>query len=324
MKQPKSTADKALPALLIAFFAGTSGAFADELLDAPSSQGNYLLFPAEVQQERIDLQKTDRWRDMKPAQRRAALKEIDKNFLERNTPVKPANDSAAAPIAPKEQRSPEGVALGEVETRDWGVVTTPQHRRTGASLVLRGTVRPGEVVMLRAPVDGKLERAPSPVHVWVSRRKPVMSVLPAELAAILSSPQTTPTEEILSRWKDMFRPTPIRCPKDCMVLSYRIQPGGSVHQGDVVAQAATSLILEAEVDSRVAPEPEAWRSSKIVFWLLTDPAVRWETSVTDALDNRLFCRLPSGLNLPPGAKWEGRLKTFAATQNSWTSRNETE
>src|SRR5581483_7302480 len=63
MKQPKSTADKALPALLIAFFAGTSGAFADELLDAPSSQGNYLLFPAEVQQERIDLQKTDRWRD---------------------------------------------------------------------------------------------------------------------------------------------------------------------------------------------------------------------------------------------------------------------
>jgi len=328
MKQRQSTVLEAIAAIGAILLSATSAASADELLDAPSSQGNYLLFPAEVQQERLELQQSDQWRDLKPAQRQQALKDIDRNFLNRKRPAAPAKAARhpiePSAIAPAEEKPRPGASLGDVsnasgpaspaETRDWAVVSSRDQRPARSSLVLSGTVRAGDLIQLKAPVDGKLEKTPAPIHAWISRRKPVLTVLPAELAAMLSTRQNTTKEEILERWQDTFRPSSVRCPKDCMILSYKIQPGGTVHQDDVVAEAATSLKLEAEISSGLVPEGQGWRSWRLVFWLVTDPGTRWEAEVTDVMDGKLCCRLPSKLELIPGAKWEGRLKNSATTQ----------
>ena len=198
-------------------------ASADDLLDAPAST-SYQLYPSEVQDERLELQRSERWRGMSTRERVAALRAIDRKYLKPDAPQKETRASLRSaeprPLAP---RASKAKSHARAKTRKALAKDPPDTLRDAPAS------RPGPS-SFDEPMIVTREARPNP-----------------------AAPQ--PTFEELTVISDLERPT--RSGWDADHPARRERRGGTSVEPSLrgVVRPGESFVLRAPVDGKLENEP---------------------------------------------------------------------
>ncbi len=178
---------------------------------------------------------------------------------------------------------------------------------------LTGTVVAEDVVRLRAAVEGRVEDLDVSTAAWFAAGKPLGHLANKEVAAILDSHNTTESGVLEDRWKRVYQPTPIVCPKDCYVLRVFIKNREWLKSKSLLAEAAQKLVLVG----RVRPEDARWikDGQEFQFWAVGNPMKKFTARITHYVLDIQGQKVDPGGSfsvtfspahfLPPGTEWEG-------------------
>lgn len=301
-------------------------------------------FPSDVQQKRIELQRSERWKTLSEKQRKKALKAIDDEYtgarrrrsddlrdaylprpvstkpsplpMEVMRPVKGNDGELLASASSSIVRPP-----ADLDSPVW-IETLPARRvsRFPSEVLVTGTVRSAGNVKITAPADGTIDRTLAEPNTWVRRRKPLAMIVSPEMLALLQVERTTTHEAVFERWGETFKPTAVECPSDCFVTAVKTKPGAQVKRGDVLFEIAGSVTIEGTYPVNALPEHA--HGLRLEVWLDSDPDVRWRAKIVDIFDGNITIRLPSGVHFPEGASWHGRLTTASSRWSRWFGGDE--
>jgi hypothetical protein len=185
-----------------------------------------------------------------------------------------------------------------------------------------GTVRAEDVFRIRSTIEGRIERVRAKELRWAGPRDELGRMLTLELAAMMDARATTPSQTLEERWKRVYRPTKLFCPKRCFVTKVFAREGKVVKPNALLIEAAGKLRLVG----RVRPGDAQWiREGQLVkYWPKSDPKKRIQGRVEKfVLDvqgetvepgGTFTILLDPGHYLDPGTEWEGEI-TIVAKKN---------
>lgn len=178
-----------------------------------------------------------------------------------------------------------------------------------------GTVVPEDLIRLKATIDGRVEDVFVSTWSWARSGEPLGHLANKEMAALLDAHSTTEKGVLEERWRQVYQPTAIGCPRDCFVMRAFVKPKEWLKARALLFEAAQGLRLVA----RVRPEDVKWiRDGQTVeFWDVRHPARKLkgqvEHFVLDVQGERVS---PGGTfwiegtpdrYLPPDTQWEGQI-----------------
>lgn len=178
---------------------------------------------------------------------------------------------------------------------------------------VRGTVVARDVVRLKSTIDGRVEDVLVSTYSWAADDAPLGHLANQEMAAILDNHGSTNKGVMEDRWKSVYAPTPIECPRDCFVLRRFVETRDWVKPRALLFEAALSLQLVA----RVRPEDIQWvrDGQTLEYWSTDDPSTKLRGRVThyvidiqgEKVDpgGTFTVELRPDSYLPPGTEWEG-------------------
>ncbi len=180
---------------------------------------------------------------------------------------------------------------------------------------VNGTVVPADIVRLKATIDGRVEDILTPDGGWAYAGHPIGHLANREMAALLDAHQTTEKGVLEQRWREVYQPTEIMCPRDCYLMRTYVKPRDWVRARALLFEAAQELRLVA----RVRPEDAQWihDGQKVVFWDARHQERKQMGAVTHFLLDVQGERAAPGATfyiegtpqvfLPPGTQWEGEI-----------------
>lgn len=197
----------------------------------------------------------------------------------------------------------------------WASAEQPLDVRRG-DLTIRvrvtGTVVVTDTIRLKSAIEGRVEDILASTYAWKLAGEPLGHLANKEMAAILDSRTTTERGVVVERWREVYAPTPIRCPSDCFLLRTFVKPKEWIKPKAVLFEACRLRLV-----GRVRPEDAQWvkDGQRLEFWAVEDPSRRLETRVANyVLDFQGEKVDPGGTftmemgpvqYLDPGTEWEG-------------------
>jgi predicted RNA-binding protein len=178
-----------------------------------------------------------------------------------------------------------------------------------------GTVVTEDVIRLKATIDGRVEDVFVSTGSWALSDQPLGHLANKEMAALLDAHSTTEKGVLEERWRQVYQPTAINCPRDCYVLRSFVKPKEWLKARALLFEAAQGLRLVA----RVRPEDVKWihDGQAVEFWDVGDPSRKLKGQVEHfVLDVQGERVAPGGTfwiegtpdrYLPPGTQWEGQI-----------------
>ncbi len=168
----------------------------------------------------------------------------------------------------------------------------------------QGVVVTDDLLRLKSSIEGRVEAVSSSTGVWAGPEAPLGVLLDQDLAALMDTRQTTPSEVLQERWRKIYRPAEIRCPADCFILHAYAKPKRWVQPGALLFEVAKTLRLEGAVD----PGDLRWLEAGqlLEYWPVGNPSRR-ETVTLEAVRPALRAPLSRRRYLDPGTRWEGRI-----------------
>ncbi|MFA5140828.1 MAG: hypothetical protein WC728_16500 [Elusimicrobiota bacterium] len=219
----------------------------------------------------------------------------------RNEPaVKTSSSPATEPSAPAEKTD-----TSKVSEISRGVIRVLVHTD--------GTVRAEDVFRLHSTIEGRVEQIDVSSFTWVRRNRPLLHVLPKEMAAIMDTKAPTPGQIIEERWERYYKPKPVDCASECFILKIFAREKTWVQPQTLLVEAARKLRLIG----RIRPGESQWikKGQLITFWAKAAPKERHQSRVDSfKLDiqgqrvdpgGTLTVLLNRGRYLDPGTEWEG-------------------
>lgn len=192
-----------------------------------------------------------------------------------------------------------------------------QVRRGDLKVVVRvrGTVVAADTVRLKSSIEGRVEDLTASTYTWVVNGAPLGYLANREMAAILDSRTTTETDVVKERWRQVYAPTPIRCPYDCFVLRRFVKNKEWIKPKALLFETSRLHLV-----GRVRPQEAHWiRDGQLLeFWAVDDPARKLTATIQRyTLDIQGEKVEPGGSftvtlgpknSLDPGTEWEGLIQ----------------
>jgi membrane fusion protein, macrolide-specific efflux system len=128
------------------------------------------------------------------------------------------------------------------------LTVVPVERRD-ISRVIRatGTVEPRDLVPVRAPVLGRIDKAIAEVGQRVKAGEVLAKMSSADRAAVLDEALSQGTT-VYKRWAKFYQPTSVVAPVGGLIISRDAVEGQTVRLGDSLFTIADELIVRAQVD----------------------------------------------------------------------------
>lgn len=176
-----------------------------------------------------------------------------------------------------------------------------------------GTVVAEDVFRLKSSIDGRVEAVLASTHSWAGPDTPLALLIDNQLAALIDSRQTTPTEVLEKRWQEVYQPSRVRCLDECFVLAVFARPKKRVLPQAVLFEAAGSIRLKG----RVRPQDRHLirEGQRVDFWPVSDPKFRQRAKIQSFIldvqgqkvdsGGTFTARLDPKNYLDPGTEWEG-------------------
>lgn len=180
---------------------------------------------------------------------------------------------------------------------------------------VHGTVVARDIIRLKSTIDGRVEGVDISTYSWAADGKPLGYLANREMAAILDAHATTAAGVLEDRWRRVYAPTPIECPRDCFVLRRFVNNKDWLRPKALLFEAALSLQLVG----RVRPEDAHLirDGQTLEFWPTDDPSRKLTARVTHYVidiqgekvepGGSFTVELGPGHYLDPGTEWEGRI-----------------
>ena len=124
---------------------------------------------------------------------------------------------------------------------------TPHIGTIGTTISTTGTVLPKNRLEVKPQVNGRIESILVKEGQQVKIGQTLAWMSSTERAALLDAAQGQGTN-VLSHWKEIYKPIPILSPIDGEVIVATIQPGQTVTTTDDVVVLSDHLIVRAQVD----------------------------------------------------------------------------
>jgi macrolide-specific efflux system membrane fusion protein len=110
-----------------------------------------------------------------------------------------------------------------------------------------GTVLPKNRLEVKPPVNGRIDEILIKEGERIKTGQTLAWMSSTERAALLDAARGQ-GEDILTYWKDVYKPIPLIAPIDAEVIVAKIQPGQTVTTSDPVIVLSDQLIVRAQVD----------------------------------------------------------------------------
>ncbi|MBN1621819.1 MAG: efflux RND transporter periplasmic adaptor subunit [Endomicrobiales bacterium] len=123
----------------------------------------------------------------------------------------------------------------------------PWRDEISISFRLSGEVKPRNRIEIKPQVSGRIEEILVVEGQDVKKGQVLAWMSSTERAALLDTVRSKSDEE-LSKWEDIYKPTPIISPMSGFIIARSKEPGQSVTVSDVILLLADKLIIEANVD----------------------------------------------------------------------------
>jgi hypothetical protein len=175
-----------------------------------------------------------------------------------------------------------------------------------------GRIETADVFQLKATFEGRAEKVWTATGVWVTPRRELASLVNKEFAALLDSHGSTRKETLQDRWKPVYLPRLVRCPRECCILKSFVRSGQWVKPQAVLFEAAARLRLVGRVPSRLG---HLVRNGMVLeYWAVRDPSRRFRLPVSgysfdseaqDGREGTFSVSVGSEQPLRPGTAWKG-------------------
>jgi macrolide-specific efflux system membrane fusion protein len=123
-----------------------------------------------------------------------------------------------------------------------------------------GTIEPRDLVPVRAPVTGRVEKLESDQGDRINQGGRLAVMSSSERAAVLDQ-ALTEGPAAYAKWSQFYKATPVVAPVGGLVISREAVPGQTVRAGDALFTIADELIVRASVDeadiARIKPGQKA-------------------------------------------------------------------
>lgn len=176
-----------------------------------------------------------------------------------------------------------------------------------------GTVMENGIFRLKATIEGRADRVWSATGTWAGPGKNLAVLLNREFAALQDAHASTDQNVLEDRWKPVYQPSPVRCPRECFILRSFVTSGQWVKPRTLLFEAAAHLRMVGRVRPEDAPYIE--NGQTLEFWAADKPAQHYQTLIgnysLDTADGKtssggsFHMDMPPALFLPPRTRWEG-------------------
>jgi len=110
-----------------------------------------------------------------------------------------------------------------------------------------GTIQPQNRLEIKPPVAGRIERIFVVEGQKVQKGKTLAIMSSTERAALIDEARAHGTEE-LSKWENLYKPTPILAPISGSIILRNVEPGQTFTINDAVLVMSDRLTVKAQVD----------------------------------------------------------------------------
>lgn len=115
------------------------------------------------------------------------------------------------------------------------------------SILSTGVIQPRNRLEIKPPIAGRVERVLAEEGQQVTKGQILAWMSSTERAALMDAARARGAEE-LSRWEELYRPTPILAPIRGTVILRNIEPGQTFTGQDAVFVMSDRLTVKAQVD----------------------------------------------------------------------------
>jgi len=127
-----------------------------------------------------------------------------------------------------------------------------------------GNVQPQNRVEIRPPVNGRVENILVNEGDKVTKGEVLAWMSSTDRAVLLDSAMSQ-GQEVLKKWQDVYKATPLMSPINGEVISRPIEPGQSVTTGTAVLVVSDRLIVKAQVDETDIGKVKVGQEAKITL-----------------------------------------------------------
>lgn len=115
------------------------------------------------------------------------------------------------------------------------------------AILSTGVVQPRNRLEIKPPIAGRVERVLAEEGQVVAKGQILAWMSSTERAALMDAARSKGADEV-SRWEELYRPTPILAPIRGTVISRNIEPGQTFTGADAVFVMSDRLTVKAKVD----------------------------------------------------------------------------
>jgi macrolide-specific efflux system membrane fusion protein len=116
-----------------------------------------------------------------------------------------------------------------------------------ATVLATGVVQPQNRLEIKPSISGRAEEILVQEGQAIRKGQILAWMSSTERAALMDAARARGPEE-LTRWQDLFKPTPLVAPLDGLIIARNVEPGQTVTAQDAVLVMSNRLIIKAQVD----------------------------------------------------------------------------
>ncbi len=126
-----------------------------------------------------------------------------------------------------------------------------------------GTMLPNDLVRLYAAFEGRIETVLTSTGVWVGPHQDIAIIADKEYAALMDAHSSTNQEVLSDRWSVIYRPSHIRCPRDCYILRSFVRSKQWVKPKAILFEVLLPPPGVHSVDTHLQEEEEKFRKATL-------------------------------------------------------------
>lgn len=110
-----------------------------------------------------------------------------------------------------------------------------------------GVVEPGNRIEIKPPIGGRVEEVLVSEGGFVRQGAVIARMSSTDRAALLDAARAQ-GEDVLRKWEEVYKATPLIAPRDGTIIARKAEPGQTLTAADVVLVLSDRLIVRAQVD----------------------------------------------------------------------------
>jgi macrolide-specific efflux system membrane fusion protein len=140
------------------------------------------------------------------------------------------------------------------------------------SILATGTVQPENRLEIKPPIAGRIEEVLVAEGQKVKKGQILAWMSSSERAALLDSARAKGQDEV-TRWEDLYRPTPIVAPIDGTIILRSIEAGQTFASTDAVLVMSDRLTVKAQVDETDISQIKLKQSAQVILDAYSDQKI---------------------------------------------------